>query len=160
MMLLRGWIKHSKHSTSGRGNEPSTRSSQSMAEASTRHTAADQRTPQGLHQSKDVAWRQVAIGRAGEAEERRTLKMKRHKYALGLWEMLVLARHEHYKKHGSPPVRFEMHPATYAELRMDERMRYLVFDTDPPPFMGVPIAVDRLADRLKMITSDNTVEYL
>lgn len=27
-------------------------------------------------------------------------------------------------------------------------------------FMGVPVVVDRLANRLKMITADNTVEYL
>ena len=90
--------------------------------------------------------------------------MKRHKYALGLWNMLVLARHEHYKKHGVSPVRFEMHPANWCELRMDEKMKYVQMTATGEgmenSFMGVPVVVDRLADRLKMITADNTVEYL
>jgi hypothetical protein len=87
--------------------------------------------------------------------------MKRHKYALGLWEMLAHARHEHYKQHqGLLPKRFEMHPANWCELRMDERMKYMIFDIEKPEFMGVPIVVDVKADRLKMITADNTVEYL
>ena len=90
--------------------------------------------------------------------------MKRHKYALGLWNMLALARHEHYKKHGVPPVRFEMHPANWCELRMDEKMKYVQMTATGAEmensFMGVPVVVDRLADRLKMITAANTVEYL
>ena len=60
--------------TWGVRNEPSTTVRKSMAPPSPRHTAADQRTPQGLHQSKGVAWRQVAAGCAGEAE-RRTLNL-------------------------------------------------------------------------------------
>jgi len=86
--------------------------------------------------------------------------MKRHKYALGLWNMLTLARHEHYKKYGVPPIRFEMHPANFAELRMDEKMKCVQMIDAGASFMGVPIVIDRLAARLKMITTDNTVEYL
>ena len=90
--------------------------------------------------------------------------MKRHKYALGLWNMLALARHEHDKKHGCPPVRFEMHPANWCELRMDEKMKYVQMTATGAEmensFMGVPVVIDRLAYRLKMITADNTVEYL
>ena len=87
--------------------------------------------------------------------------MKRHKSALGLWEMLAHARHDHYKTHqGLLPQRFEIHPLNWAELRMDERMRYMIFDPEKPEFMGVPIVVDVKATRLKMITADNKVEYL
>jgi len=43
---------------------------------------------------------------------------------------------------------------------MDERMKYMLFDQEKPTFMGVPIAVDVQADRLKIITTDNAVEYL
>ena len=87
--------------------------------------------------------------------------MKRHKYALGLWEMLWHARHEHCKTHqGLPPQRFEIHPANWQELRMDERMRYMFSYPEKPEFMGVPIVVDVKATRLKMITADNKVEYL
>lgn len=87
--------------------------------------------------------------------------MKRHKYALGLWELLAYARHDHCKKYqGLLPKRFEMHPANWAELRMDERLRHMFFDPDKPEFMGVPIVVDVQASRLKMITADNKVEYL
>lgn len=75
--------------------------------------------------------------------------------------MLAHALHDHYKrKKGLPPKRFEMHPAIFCELKMDERMKYMLFDQEKPTFMGVPIAVDVQADRLKMITTDNAVEYL
>ena len=53
-----------------------------------------------------------------------------------------------------------MHPANWCELRMDERIKYMMFDAEKPEFMGVPVVVDRLAARLKMITADDTVEYL
>lgn len=90
--------------------------------------------------------------------------MKRHPYALGLWNMLAHARHEHYKRFGVPPARFEMHPANWSELRMDENMKYVqLVGTGAEmenSFMGVPVVIDQQADRLKMITSDNTVEYL
>jgi hypothetical protein len=87
--------------------------------------------------------------------------LKRHKYALGLWKMLEHAIHDHYKKHyGLLPRRFEIHPANWTELRMDERMRGIVFEPDNPAFMGVPVVVDVKATRLKMITADNEVEYL
>lgn len=87
--------------------------------------------------------------------------MKVHKYALGLWEMLSLAIHEHYMKHqGLLPRRFEMHPANLAELLSDERIKYMNVDKNKLEFMGVPIVVDVKADRLKMITTGNTVEYL
>lgn len=90
--------------------------------------------------------------------------MKRHKYALGLWNMLILARLEHYKKYGVLPARFEMHPANFYELRMDEKMKYAQMvgagKEMENSFMGVPIVIDRLAARMKMITADNTVEYL
>ena len=87
--------------------------------------------------------------------------MKRHKYALGLWEMLAYARHDHYKKfQGLLPKRFEMHPANWSELCMDERIRYMILDPKNPKFMGVSVVVDAQAKRLKMITTDNNVEYL
>lgn len=87
--------------------------------------------------------------------------MKRHKYALGLWEMLAHALFEHYRQYqGLPPKRFELHPANCDELRSDERMKYMAAYFEKREFMGVPIIVDVLARRPKMITADNKVEYL
>jgi hypothetical protein len=77
-----------------------------------------------------------------------------------MWKMLHLAINDHYQKtQGLLPRRFEMHPANYAELRMDERMLHMPI-AETNDFMGVPIVVDVQATRLKMITHDNKVEYL
>jgi len=87
--------------------------------------------------------------------------MKRHKFALGLWEMMESAVYGQLAStHGMLPRRFEMHPANYSEFLMDERLRYAYFDIRKPKFMDVPIVVDVLAKRLRMITADNKVEYL
>lgn len=91
--------------------------------------------------------------------------MKRHKYALGLYEFMVHAIHDHkLRHHGELPKRFEMHPAHFDDLCVDERIRDMAFywggSEHEFQFHGVNIVIDQVAIRLKMVTADNKVEYL
>ena len=93
------------------------------------------------------------------------------KLALGMRLMLLdaIGRHRKatYKATGKAqmPRRFEIHPALLYDLRYElkdtEQLEWRFSpNPDRPMFYGVEIVPDNLAERPKMITADNKVEYL
>ena len=74
---------------------------------------------------------------------------------MAIYDRLAQARHEHKRINaGKLPVRFELHPEHWCELRADRR---IVWVTGPYPqpdaFMDVPIEINRSAIEPIMVTS-------
>lgn len=83
---------------------------------------------------------------------------------LGIRGMLIDAINVHRRETlGDIPLRFELHPEIVRELKLGISATDMCFDplgNLPMRFYGVEIREDLLANRAKMITSDNVVEYL
>lgn len=79
-------------------------------------------------------------------------------------KMLRIAIYDHQKEYrGKLPKRIEMHPAVFSDLIRDEnfhRYRNITGSNTPDEFYGVPIVVDVMAKRLKLINVNNEVEYI
>lgn len=88
------------------------------------------------------------------------MNMKR--IALGPIGMLLDALHQHAQIHdGMPPRRIEIHSAVFAELKAQpDILKFLTFTAEEYFFCDVPIIIDKLAVRPKIITCKNEVEYL
>lgn len=72
-----------------------------------------------------------------------------------IYDRLVRARREHIRKtRGELPVRFELHPEHWCELRADKRMLNMApCCHEPDRFMDVPIEINRSAIEPVMVTS-------